>query len=205
MSVPLLQVNDLKKHFPVRGGLFSRASNWVYAVDGVSFEVERGETLSLVGESLLHDVGDELLDQAHQLHPRAKRGLVVTGGAWENRPKADAILDAMALGRVDYYVARPAASPDEVFHQTIASVLLGGRLPGFFGFRLIAGQTTLTDVRVRRRFSGTEQACAVIAERGSEIRQHAVHVEADSQRHTFRGSRLAARGSRYFVGATFFA
>jgi len=51
MSVPLLQVNDLKKHFPVRGGLFSRKSNWVYAVDGVSFEVERGETLSLVGES----------------------------------------------------------------------------------------------------------------------------------------------------------
>src|SRR6202022_599885 len=51
MSVPLLQVNDLKKHFPVRSGLFSRKSSWVYAVDGVSFEVERGETLSLVGES----------------------------------------------------------------------------------------------------------------------------------------------------------
>jgi peptide/nickel transport system ATP-binding protein len=50
MTAPLLQVNDLKKHFPVRGGLFSRKA-WVYAVDGVSFEVERGETLSLVGES----------------------------------------------------------------------------------------------------------------------------------------------------------
>ena len=80
--------------------------------------------LLLAGESLLNETGRELLDQAHQLHPRAKRGLVVAGGAWENRPKADAILDAMALGRVDYYVPRPAASPDEVFHQTIASVLL---------------------------------------------------------------------------------
>ena len=51
MSAPLLQVNDLKKHFPVRAGLFGRGSERVYAVDGVSFEIERGETLSLVGES----------------------------------------------------------------------------------------------------------------------------------------------------------
>ncbi len=51
MSAPLLQVNDLKKHFPVRGGLFSRKSDWVHAVDGVSFEIDRGETLALVGES----------------------------------------------------------------------------------------------------------------------------------------------------------
>jgi len=51
MSVPLLQVNDLKKHFPVRTGLLGRGSEWVYAVDGVSFEIDRGETLSLVGES----------------------------------------------------------------------------------------------------------------------------------------------------------
>jgi peptide/nickel transport system ATP-binding protein len=51
MNIPLLEVNDLKKHFPVRGALFSRQANWVYAVDGVSFEIARGETLSLVGES----------------------------------------------------------------------------------------------------------------------------------------------------------
>ncbi|OAF10636.1 peptide ABC transporter substrate-binding protein [Bradyrhizobium centrolobii] len=51
MSPPLLQVNDLKKHFPVRAGLFGPRSERVYAVDGVSFEIERGETLSLVGES----------------------------------------------------------------------------------------------------------------------------------------------------------
>ncbi|MGA8898706.1 ABC transporter ATP-binding protein [Bradyrhizobium sp.] len=51
MNAPLLQVNDLKKHFPVRGHLFRRNASRVYAVDGVSFEIARGETLSLVGES----------------------------------------------------------------------------------------------------------------------------------------------------------
>jgi peptide/nickel transport system ATP-binding protein len=47
----LLQVNDLKKHFLLRAGLLGAAPVWVYAVDGVSFQIERGETLSLVGES----------------------------------------------------------------------------------------------------------------------------------------------------------
>jgi oligopeptide transport system ATP-binding protein len=51
MSEPLLQVSNLKKHFSIRGGLLSREIGRVYAVDGVSFTVNRGETLGLVGES----------------------------------------------------------------------------------------------------------------------------------------------------------
>jgi oligopeptide/dipeptide ABC transporter ATP-binding protein len=48
---PLVAVQGLKKHFPITKGVFSRASGQVYAVDGVSFEIKRGETLGLVGES----------------------------------------------------------------------------------------------------------------------------------------------------------
>src|SRR6266481_5810022 len=47
----LLQVRNLKKYFPIRGGLFSREVARVHAVDDVSFTIEKGETLGLVGES----------------------------------------------------------------------------------------------------------------------------------------------------------
>jgi oligopeptide/dipeptide ABC transporter ATP-binding protein len=48
---PLLEVRDLVKHFPTGGGLFGRTKGWVKAVDGISFAINRGETLGLVGES----------------------------------------------------------------------------------------------------------------------------------------------------------
>ena len=48
---PLLDVQDLKVHFPVRKGFFQRVVDQVRAVDGVSFQVYRGQTLGLVGES----------------------------------------------------------------------------------------------------------------------------------------------------------
>ncbi len=48
---PLLRVENLHVHFPIRTGVFSRTTGWVKAVDDISFDVKQGETLGLVGES----------------------------------------------------------------------------------------------------------------------------------------------------------
>jgi oligopeptide/dipeptide ABC transporter ATP-binding protein len=48
---PVLEIKDLKKHFPVRKGVLRRTVGQVYAVDGISFAIGVGETLGLVGES----------------------------------------------------------------------------------------------------------------------------------------------------------
>jgi oligopeptide/dipeptide ABC transporter ATP-binding protein len=51
MDQPLLEVKNLKKYFPIKGGIFSRPIGHVYAVDGVTFHLNKGENLGLVGES----------------------------------------------------------------------------------------------------------------------------------------------------------
>ena len=48
---PVLDIRDLKKHFPIKTGLLSKPSRWIKAVDGVSIRVEKGESFGLVGES----------------------------------------------------------------------------------------------------------------------------------------------------------
>ena len=50
-ETPLLEVKHLKKHFPIKGGVFSKTIGYVYAVDDISFTLGKGETLGLVGES----------------------------------------------------------------------------------------------------------------------------------------------------------
>ena len=50
-ETPLLDVRHLKKHFPIKGGVFSKTIGYVYAVDDINFTLEKGETLGLVGES----------------------------------------------------------------------------------------------------------------------------------------------------------
>jgi len=51
VTTPILQVTDLKKHFPIRKGVLKRTVGYVHAVNGVSFAIRPGESLGLVGES----------------------------------------------------------------------------------------------------------------------------------------------------------
>ena len=73
----LLEVNDLKKHFTLGGGLFGRDKKVLKAVDGLSFTVARGETLSLVGES---GCGKSTVAKALMRLYRPTAGQVVLGG-----------------------------------------------------------------------------------------------------------------------------
>ncbi len=51
VAAPILEVQDLKKHFPIQRGLFARQVGAIKAVDGISFHIHKGETFGLVGES----------------------------------------------------------------------------------------------------------------------------------------------------------
>jgi thioredoxin reductase (NADPH) len=85
-----------------------------------------GEEVALVlaGQWLSGMTGSELLDEARHLHPHAKRGLLIAWGGWGDRATGEAIFDSIAHGRIDHYLLRPSASPDELFHQAISSLLL---------------------------------------------------------------------------------
>jgi thioredoxin reductase (NADPH) len=67
--------------------------------------------------------GSALLDRVRDLHPHAKRALLVDWGAWGDPRTAQAIRRAMALGHIDYYVLRPSRTGDEYFHRIVTEFL----------------------------------------------------------------------------------
>ena len=70
---PLLSVRDLTKHFPLKTGFFRRTTGAVRAVDGVSFDVARGETLGIVGESGCARCGGASRSSSRTPSPRSTR------------------------------------------------------------------------------------------------------------------------------------
>ena len=81
---PLLEVKNLKKHFPIHGGLMGLTTGHVFAVDGVSFDISKGETLSIVGESGCgkSTVGKAIL----RLYPITDGEVYLDGARIDNMP-----------------------------------------------------------------------------------------------------------------------
>jgi thioredoxin reductase (NADPH) len=67
--------------------------------------------------------GEALLERVHDLHPHAKRALLIPWGGWADEETADAIRTAMALGHIDYYALKPFSTPDELFHRLVSELL----------------------------------------------------------------------------------
>jgi thioredoxin reductase (NADPH) len=80
-------------------------------------------------------MGEALLTLVHGLHPHAKRGLLIEWGGWTDPETADCIRDAMTSGHIDYYVLKPWAEPDELFHRTVSEFLFEWRRASASGRR----------------------------------------------------------------------
>jgi thioredoxin reductase (NADPH) len=90
----------------------------------VRWRAAGGEVALILADQWLPGLqGADFLARAGAVAPAAKRGLLVKWGMWGDRPTADAILHAMSLGQIDYYVLKPWRPHDEQFHRTIAEFL----------------------------------------------------------------------------------
>jgi thioredoxin reductase (NADPH) len=87
---------------------------------------ESGEALALVlaGQAAGGEPSDALLAEVRRAHPHSRRAMLIGWGEWGYREAGEAILEAIEHGRIDHYVVRPSAPPDEQFHQAVSTFLL---------------------------------------------------------------------------------
>ncbi|HEU4488238.1 MAG TPA: FAD-dependent oxidoreductase [Actinomycetota bacterium] len=130
----LVVVDDPEELRRIKDELFSRYARHYDVVCQSSPEEAQGLlramlgsrrqiALVLIDQWLPATTGVEFLAQLKHLSPETKRGLLVEWGAWGQEATAEAIVEAMTLGHIDYYVLKPWRSPDELFHRTITVFL----------------------------------------------------------------------------------
>jgi peptide/nickel transport system ATP-binding protein len=158
---PLLEVNGLKKHFPIHGGVMGQVTAKVYAVDGVTFDVRRGETLSIVGESgcgkstvgkailRLYDVteGEVYLDgeridnkPSAQLRPMRRRMQVVFQDPFSSLNPRMRVRDILAEPLMNFGLARGRKEVTERVEALMDKVRLPRDAIGRFPHEFSGGQ-----------------------------------------------------------------
>jgi oligopeptide/dipeptide ABC transporter ATP-binding protein len=116
----LLEVRDLQKHFPVRGGLLRRVVAQVKAVDGVSFTLEAGRTLGLVGES---GCGKSTLGRAILQLQKPTGGQVILEGEDLTRLGPQRLLEMRREMQIIFQDPFASLSPRRTVAQTIREPL----------------------------------------------------------------------------------
>jgi len=113
---------------------------------------EHGEAVAivLVARGTGNLKGEDLLERVHDLHPHAKRALLIPWGGWADEDTASAIRNAMALGHIDYYALKPFSAPDELFHRLISEFLEEWRRQNAPGRREL---TVVADPRSARGYA----------------------------------------------------
>jgi thioredoxin reductase (NADPH) len=115
--------------------------------------------------------GTEFLTRAHQFYPGAKRALLFERG---NRTTREPILQAMALGQIDYYIPKPERSPDEEFHRAIAEFLdewAREYRPAAMAVRIVADPSSPRSHELRDVFSRSVIPCAFYTADSEEGRE----------------------------------
>ena len=161
MTQPLLEVRNLKKHFPLRTTFFGGAQGVVHAVDGVSFSIAKGETLALVGESgcgkstvgrailRLFDItsGEVLIEgrriddlTAGQLRPLRRRVQVVFQDPFSSLNPRMRVRDILAEPIRNFGLAASDAELDKKIADLIEIVRLPGDSAGRWPHEFSGGQ-----------------------------------------------------------------
>jgi len=107
----------------------------------VDFEAAGEEVALVLADQWMAGMsGTEFLTRAREISPTAKRALLV---AWGDRAASEAIMQAVSLGRIDYYVNKPYGKHDERFHRVISEFLYDwskDRIPKFEEIRVVGEQ-----------------------------------------------------------------
>jgi len=115
---------ELTRRFGSDYRILSAATGGEAVVALGDLRAQGAEVAVVLADQWLPDMtGTDLLTHVRDVHPEAKRGLLIRWGDWAHRETAAAVLRAMALGRIDWYVLKPWCSPDELFHRTVAELV----------------------------------------------------------------------------------